>query len=49
MSTQPIHTDEQTTDPQVLARLKQALAEIDRNMLRERLIRASRPSSRISR
>ena len=48
MSTQPT-TDEQTTDPQVLARLKQALADVDRAIFRGALIRASRPSPRISR
>ena len=46
MSAQPADThDEQTTDPQVAARLKQALAEVDRAMFRGALERASKPVS----
>ena len=42
MSTQPIHTDEQTTDPQVRARLIAAIEHVDRAMLRGRVTRAAR-------
>ena len=50
MSAQPADThDEQTTDPQVLARLKQALADLDRDMLRGRITRAAKASPRVSR
>ena len=41
MSTQPIHTDEQTTDPQVRARLIAAVEHVDRAMLRGRVTRAA--------
>ena len=45
MSTQPIHTDEQTTDPQVRARLLAACdtdAVLPPASLYQRLVRASR-------
>ena len=41
MSAQPIHTDEQTTDPQVRARLMQAVEDVDRAMYRGRVTRAA--------
>ena len=41
MTAQPIHTDEQTTNEQVRARLMAAIENVDRAMLRGHITRAA--------